>query len=318
MTVGESVYPKGEVHKDDYFGEQEVFRGTFKVTAPLSGAKAGDTLALKLKWQGCADAGLCYPPSVWDATVKVAAAAHQVTADKIFSERPKAQADGDEEFVDPDVAFVLTADAKSPNNVQLNWRIADGYYLYKKRITLAPADAARPVGALVLPKGLPHSDEYFGEQEVYRQSLDASFSVPPSASKTVDVKVTYQGCADAGLCYPPQTKSLSISLEGAPTTSVTFCRGQRRLRVGAGQVHRATQRQYPDRHRAGLPGRLADVVHTLRAADGADSHRYHCGRRGKTPPAAAAAAFCWRWRTSAASPWCTRRWESSRPTSAAV
>lgn len=221
VTVGESVYPKGEVHKDDYFGEQEVFRGTFKVTAPLTGAKAGDTLALKLKWQGCADAGLCYPPTVWDATVKVAAAAHQVTADKIFSERPKTQADGDEEFVDPDVAFVLTADAKSSNNVQLNWRIADGYYLYKKRITLEPADAARPVGALVLPKGLPHSDEYFGEQEIYRQSLDASFSVPPSASKSVDVKVTYQGCADAGLCYPPQTKTLSISLEGAPTTSVT-------------------------------------------------------------------------------------------------
>ena len=68
VTVGESVYPKGEIHKDDYFGEQEVFRGTFKVTAPLTGAKAGDSIALKLKWQGCADAGLCYPPSVWDAS----------------------------------------------------------------------------------------------------------------------------------------------------------------------------------------------------------------------------------------------------------
>ena len=64
------MYPKGEIHKDEYFGEQEVFRGTFKVTAPLTGAKAGDTVALKLKWQGCADAGLCYPPSVWDATVE--------------------------------------------------------------------------------------------------------------------------------------------------------------------------------------------------------------------------------------------------------
>ncbi len=233
VTLGDSVYPKGEVHKDDYFGEQEVFRGNFKVTAPLTGAKAGDTVALKLKWQGCADAGLCYPPSVWDATVKVAAAAAApaaaaaTTADKIFAERAKPTAgaaanaadSGDEEFVDPDVAFALTAEAKSANNIQLNWRIADGYYLYKKRIQLAPADAAQPVGAIVLPNGLPHSDEYFGEQEIYRQSLDASFSVPPSASKTVAVKVTYQGCADAGLCYPPITKMLSISLEGAPTVA---------------------------------------------------------------------------------------------------
>jgi len=219
VTVGESVYPKGEVHKDDYFGEQEVFRGTFKVTAPLTGAKPGDTVALKLKWQGCADAGLCYPPSTWDANVKVAASGlHKATADKIFDERAKAPVEGEEEYLDPDVAFVLTAEAKSTNNVQLNWRIADGYYLYKKRISLEPADAARPVGAIVLPKGLPHSDEYFGEQEIYEQSLDASFSVPPSASKTVDVKVTYQGCAKAGLCYPPITKMLNVSLEGAPTT----------------------------------------------------------------------------------------------------
>jgi thioredoxin:protein disulfide reductase len=217
VTVGESVYPKGEIHKDEYFGEQEVFRGTFKVSAPLKGAKAGDTVALKLKWQGCADAGLCYPPSVWDASVKVAAATQATTADKVFEKKPAAE--GEEEFLDPDVAFVLTGAAQTTNNIQLNWRITDGYYLYKQRIKLEPANAAQPVGAIVLPKGEAHHDDYFGDQEVYRQSLDASFSVPPSDAKTVDVNVTYQGCADAGLCYPPITKTLSISLEGAPTTA---------------------------------------------------------------------------------------------------
>jgi len=220
VTVGESVYPKGEIHKDEYFGEQEVFRGAFKVSAPLSGAKAGDTVALKLKWQGCADAGLCYPPSVWDANVKVVAATHTTTADKIF-EQAKPAVQGEEEFLDPEVAFVVTAEAQSANNIQLNWRIADGYYLYKQRIKLEPANAAQPVGAIVLPKGEAHHDDYFGDQEVFRQSLDASFSVPPSDAKTVDVKVTYQGCADAGLCYPPITKALSISLDGAPTTAAS-------------------------------------------------------------------------------------------------
>jgi len=211
VTVGESVYPKGEVHQDEYFGEQEVFRGAFKVTAPLSGAKAGDTVALKLKWQGCADAGLCYPPSVWDATVKVAATT--AAASPVV--------EGEEEYLDVDKAFVLTDEALSANNLQLNWRIADGYYLYKQRIKVEPAGNTKAIGALVLPKGEPHSDEYFGEQEVYRQSLDATFSVPPSDAKSVDVNVTYQGCADAGLCYPPQTKLVSISLDDAPpATSV--------------------------------------------------------------------------------------------------
>jgi len=213
VTVGEPTYPKGEIHKDEYFGEQEIFRGAFKVTAPLTGAKPGDTVAIKLKWQGCADAGLCYPPSVWDASVKVSAAG-PTTADKIFK-RAEAAAASDEEYLDPDVAFVLTAEAQSANNVQLNWRIADGYYLYKQRIKLAPANSAQPIGAIVLPKGESHTDDYFGEQEIYRQSLDASFAVPPSTNKTVDVNVTYQGCADAGLCYPPITKTLSIPLDGA-------------------------------------------------------------------------------------------------------
>jgi thiol:disulfide interchange protein DsbD len=215
VTVGEPVYPKGEIHKDDYFGEQEVFRGAFKVTAPLSGAKPGDTFALKLKWQGCADAGLCYPPSVWDANVKVAAA---TTANKVFA-RVEAAQETDEEFLDPEVAFVVTSEALSTSTVRINWRIAEGYYLYKQRISLEPADVARPVGALVLPKGEAHHDEYFGDQEVYRSSLDGTFSVPPGA-KSVDVKVSYQGCADAGLCYPPITKVLSVSLEGAPASPV--------------------------------------------------------------------------------------------------
>jgi thiol:disulfide interchange protein DsbD len=218
VTVGESIYPKGEIHKDEYFGEQEVFRGTFKVSAPLTGAKAGDTVALKLKWQGCADAGLCYPPSVWDATVKVAAASNASTADKLF-ERADPAVEGEEEYLDVDQAFALTDEALSVNNIQLNWRIADGYYLYKQRMKVEPAGATKVIGALVLPKGESHSDEYFGEQEVYRQSVDATFSVPPSDAKTVDVNVTYQGCADAGLCYPPQTKLVSISLEGAPAAT---------------------------------------------------------------------------------------------------
>src|SRR6185503_13759372 len=188
------------------FGEQEVFRHTFKVTAPLTGAKAGDTIALKLKWQGCADAGLCYPPSVWDATVKVAGAPAAVSkADEVFGKNKANPAvAGEEEFLTVDQAFALTADAKSTNEVLLNWRIADGYYLYKARIKLASVDGGA-IGSLALPKGEPHHDDYFGDQEVYRQSVDGTFSVPPGA-KNVAFKITYQGCADAGLCYPPETK----------------------------------------------------------------------------------------------------------------
>ncbi|HUQ09908.1 MAG TPA: protein-disulfide reductase DsbD [Steroidobacteraceae bacterium] len=220
VTVGEPVYPKGESHKDEFFGEQEVFRNDFTVTAPLKGARVGDTVAIKVKWQGCADAGLCFPPTVWDASVKVASAsaAAVASAGKVLDEG-SSEVSGDDEFIDVDKAFALTSEALSVNNIQLNWRIADGYYLYKERIKVEPAGATKAIGALVLPKGENHHDEYFGDQEVYRQSVDATFSLPPSDAKSVEVKVTYQGCADAGLCYPPETKMISISLEDAPPTA---------------------------------------------------------------------------------------------------
>ncbi len=222
VTVGDSVYPAGEIHKDEFFGEQTVFRNSFKVTAPLSGAKAGDTVALKIKWKGCADAGLCYPPTTWDANVKVAAAATTTAtpskADEAFGKNKATPAvAGEDEFLPVDEAFALTADAKSRNEVALDWRIADGYYLYKERIKLEPADSST-VGSLSLPKGEPHHDDYFGEQEVYHQSLDGTFSVPNGA-KNVTFKVTYQGCAEAGLCYPPQTRQLTVSLENAPAAT---------------------------------------------------------------------------------------------------
>src|SRR5688572_194976 len=215
--TGELKFPKGEIHKDEYFGEQEIFRDTFTVSAPLSGVKAGDTVALKLKWQGCADAGLCYPPSVWNATAKVEAAAKKVSADSLFNSQ--AAATGDDEYLDVDQAFVLGAAAKTPNNVQIHWTIAEGYYLYKERIKLEPA-AGQSIGALVLPKGEMHHDEYFGDQEVFRGVLEGSFAVPPTDAKELTLKVTYQGCADAGLCYPPTTKEIKVSLEGTGDTTV--------------------------------------------------------------------------------------------------
>ena len=79
---------------------------------------------------------------VRDANVKVTAA-HATTADKTFRPHQSPGRRG-RRVLDPDVAFVLTADAQSTNKILLNWRIADGYYLYKQRIKLEPADTARP------------------------------------------------------------------------------------------------------------------------------------------------------------------------------
>jgi len=107
------------------------------------------------------------------------------------------------EFLPVDKAFVFTSQRLESGETQLFWQIADGYYLYQKRLKFD----GLPIGQQpALPQGEAHSDGVFGEQQVYRQGLE--LKIPAGA--TGQVKVGFQGCADAGLCYPPQTQVVDL------------------------------------------------------------------------------------------------------------
>src|SRR5262249_59220354 len=95
--------------------------------------------------------------------------------------------------------------------------IAEGYYLYRARIKVRTTSANAQLGTPRFPPGQVKTDEYFGKQEVYHHELAASVPVARSSGGELELplEVTYQGCADAGLCYPPQTKSVSVRLPGA-------------------------------------------------------------------------------------------------------
>jgi thiol:disulfide interchange protein DsbD len=118
------------------------------------------------------------------------------------------------DFLPPDQAFRFNALADGPDKIRLIWAITDGYYLYRARIK-ATSDGAK-LGDLSLPAGETKVDDYFGKQEVYHHDIVGSISVSRSGAgeQTVPLKVTYQGCAMAGLCYPPITKTVGITLPG--------------------------------------------------------------------------------------------------------
>lgn len=121
---------------------------------------------------------------------------------------------GEGSFLPPDRAFRLFAEPQGPDRIRLSWEIAPGYYLYRSRLKVAAGGAVQ-LGQLVLPAGESKTDEYFGTQQVYHNELVAMLPVaraPSAAALNVPLRVTYQGCADAGLCYPPITKTLAISL----------------------------------------------------------------------------------------------------------
>ncbi|MCF7202115.1 protein-disulfide reductase DsbD [Pseudomonas oligotrophica] len=109
------------------------------------------------------------------------------------------------DFLPVDEAFALTVSADEAGATRLHWQIAPGYYLYQQRLKFdgLPAERQPP-----LPAGEPHSDEFFGDQQVYRDSLE--LVVPPGAEGRV--RLGWQGCADAGLCYPPQTREVALGV----------------------------------------------------------------------------------------------------------
>ncbi|RZA14506.1 MAG: cytochrome C biogenesis protein, partial [Lysobacteraceae bacterium] len=122
-----------------------------------------------------------------------------------------------QDFVLPpvDEVFVLSAQATAPDRIEVHWQIADGYYLYRHR-TSVKADAAFAGATLALSKGKAYRDEFFGDVETYRQSLTGILTGTPTAGAgTATLTVKYQGCADAGVCYPPQTRTLKVALPGA-------------------------------------------------------------------------------------------------------
>ncbi|MDE2218761.1 MAG: protein-disulfide reductase DsbD, partial [Gammaproteobacteria bacterium] len=128
-----------------------------------------------------------------------------------------ARSDG---FLPPEVAFRLAATAESPTRVRLSWAIAPGYYLYKARLKFATTSAGMTLGAAELPEGDKKHDEYFGDQVVYHNELIAHLPVThAAAASTLALAVTYQGCAEAGLCYPPITKPFTLSLAAGGTAA---------------------------------------------------------------------------------------------------
>ncbi|HXV40549.1 MAG TPA: protein-disulfide reductase DsbD [Steroidobacteraceae bacterium] len=127
-----------------------------------------------------------------------------------------------DQFLPVDEAFRFSASADGGEQVALDWQIAPGYYLYRHRVSAKTATEGFVLAEVAMPAGKKKTDEFFGDVEVYYDALAATVPVTrPAGGSTFEIAVSYQGCADAGLCYPPVTKTVSIELPppGTPPRS---------------------------------------------------------------------------------------------------
>ncbi len=223
VVFGDYALPTGLDHEDEYFGKQQVYRKRFFVTIPYSIAgERPDAFEIQIKSQGCADLGLCYPPQIWKENIRLinaSAPAGKAAVENKFGLASGRSALGD--FLAVDDAFKPYAEAIDGNNIEFSFQIADGYYLYKDKISASSNSSDIQLGKVGLPKGKLKFDENFGESEVYFHEVFGQVAVARATPEQLSVAVdlTYQGCAEDGICYAPTTRTIQILLPQATAVS---------------------------------------------------------------------------------------------------
>jgi thiol:disulfide interchange protein DsbD len=131
----------------------------------------------------------------------------------------------DSKFLPPSEAFKVEAVAEGADRIRVDFLVTPGYYLYRHRMTFA-IDTGTPVaatlGAADIPAGEWKEDEFFGRQQVFHEGLSVTVPVSraPGGALELPLVVGLQGCAEAGLCYPPEKRRMKVLLPAASGTAI--------------------------------------------------------------------------------------------------
>lgn len=236
ITVGTIDLPAGKKKFDEIFNKElETHRHTLTVRVPITRTEfAVNTLQLSANSQGCADVGVCYPPLKQTVLLNLPVAGAADSAgnpagglQKLSSLGNSLGLGGAQEFLPPDEAFAFNAHVDAHGMIIADWQIAPGYYLYRSKFAFSTDTDGASLGTPAMPAGemhtgiLPEGGE--GEVEVYMHGVQVSIPVVRSdaAVNSINFIAKYQGCAEAGICYPPQTKQVSLELAATTAGSTT-------------------------------------------------------------------------------------------------
>ncbi len=229
--------------QDEFFGLVGIYEKSVSIELPLirNGLDAEDAI-LKVVFQGCNDPiGVCYPPitkelkiSLPTATAPAAVPAVEFPLSSKPSSIPTTRSGlasllggsgGENEFLPPDEAFQLSVTSPASDSVTVSLVIAENYYLYKDKFSFKSATPGISIQPYQLPAGDIKVDEFIGRTEVYHFNFVIDLALTgKSADGKIQLIVNYQGCADKGICYPPISKTIDVSLgdgvSGAGSSSV--------------------------------------------------------------------------------------------------
>ncbi|MEL1265489.1 protein-disulfide reductase DsbD [Pseudoxanthomonas putridarboris] len=219
--------PPGKAYRDEFFGDVETYRDQLAATLPGRAEADAASVTLKIKYQGCADAGICYPPQTRTLTVALPAAeagfvplgTPALAGGGLLGQGPGGAVD--ELPLPAEQAFAFEAIAFDGDQLLLRFTPARGYYLYRDRTSMALEGAPGiALQAPRWPRGVPHRDEHFGDVTVYFDQAEVPVPLRREHGRAADatLRVTFQGCQKDGICYPPMTRRVKLSIPAGTTT----------------------------------------------------------------------------------------------------
>ncbi|MGV8960022.1 MAG: protein-disulfide reductase DsbD family protein [Stenotrophomonas sp.] len=237
FEAGTLQLPGGEKKHDEFFGDVETYHHQLNAVLPGTAAANAGTLTLEVRYQGCADAGVCYPPQKRIVEVKLPPAVAAASAPAVaFNPLARNDSGGlrlpgtaaaQNLPLPSDQAFGFEAIADGGNRLLLRFSPAPGYYLYRDRssFSLEGASGVR-TGKPQWPAGRSHRDEHFGNVVVYFDQIDVPLPLRRERADGGDVTLvaTFQGCQTDGICYPPMTRRVKLALPAgtvSPTEEAT-------------------------------------------------------------------------------------------------
>lgn len=218
--------PDGHAYTDEFFGDVETYRDT--VTAVQTGAAASGVTSVqfRVKYQGCADVGVCYPPHTKTVTVNLPSEGGAGNALDALTgaggDNPLGGNGAADSLPLPEhQAFRFEAIVDTPERLLLRFTPAPGYYLYRDRTSLELEATGVRAGEIQWPPAQPHHDEHFGDVQVYFEAVEAPLPLERSntAALPATLSITFQGCQTDGICYPPMTRTVALDLPAGGTAT---------------------------------------------------------------------------------------------------
>lgn len=243
MQLAPFSVPDGEPKHDEFFGDVETYRESLTLSQLLPELPAStQSLELEVRYQGCADIGICYPPQRTRVTLRlppggslgtVAPADFADTSPRVSGLSLGVPGGGSllagnaQDALPEDEAFRFEAIATAPDQMLVRFTIAPGYYLYRDKTRLRTDAEGITLLTPEWPPAQAHEDAHFGQVQVYFQSFE--LPVPMARSNTdahsITLNAEYQGCKDQGICYPVMRRALKVELPAGEGTRALMAVG---------------------------------------------------------------------------------------------